>query len=278
MAHTDFRIPPELLAEISLKPGSINIVERPRCAGKSIRQQVVSDMMDAMAYGTCAVNVDSSGEANVLTMDKLLEAKALMERYSVRAWQDHQDWLREYVQPKWEMFYKDNPWLKKGDDKMMNQVTEFHDKFEVPTLDVPGFLDKDTMQFRINFLQEELDEIKKAYKAGNLEDFLDGLVDLVWVALGTAHVCCLPFAQAFDEVYQANMRKVKAETALSSKRGFGGDIVKPEDWQGPNIKRILARATAEATKRRDQRMRKAASDTMREVGGIDPRGLLRNYI
>lgn len=246
---------------ISTKPGSINFVGVDLC-NYTIPQPIINNMMDALAYGTCAVNIDNSGEATVLTMEKILAAKKLLDEMP-----RYDPWL-------------DNPWLKpkKETTKMMNHVAEFHDKFEVPTLDVPGFLDKETMQFRINFLQEELDEIKKAYKAGNLEDFLDGLVDLVWVALGTAHVCCLPFNQAFDEVYAANMRKVKAETALSSKRGFGGDIVKPEDWQGPNIKRILARAIAEATKRRDQRMRKAATETMRADGGIDPRSLMRNFM
>lgn len=118
-------------------------------------------------------------------------------------------------------------------------VIAFHDKFDVKPLLIPGLPDNNTMTFRLGFIQEEFDELKKACLDNNLEEVLDALVDLVWICLGTAHICNLPFYKGWDEVVRANMSKVKATSAEQSKRKFSGDIVKPEGWRGPDHKPAL---------------------------------------
>jgi predicted HAD superfamily Cof-like phosphohydrolase len=125
------------------------------------------------------------------------------------------------------------------------QMTEFdlvksmHEHFEIPMEVTPGFLDEDTMRFRLDFLQEELNEIEDACAASDLEEIADGLIDLIIVALGTAAMMGLPFNEMFMEVHEANMRKVRVENADDSKRGHSFDLKKPVDWKGPDLRKYL---------------------------------------
>jgi hypothetical protein len=78
----------------------------------------------------------------------------------------------------------------------------------------------------------------------SLEDAADALADLVYVALGTAHLMGLPFNAVWDEVQRANMMKERATGADDprSKRGHGFDVVKPEGFRPPNHTGIIALA------------------------------------
>ena len=88
-------------------------------------------------------------------------------------------------------------------------------------------------------MQEELDEIRAASINGNLEEYFDGLIDLVYVALGAAYLAGLPFEQGFLRVHQANMTKVRALRASDSKRGSTYDIVKPAGFVAPTLTDLI---------------------------------------
>lgn len=118
-------------------------------------------------------------------------------------------------------------------------VKDMHVHFKIPMEATPGFLDEDTMEFRLNFLKEELKEINDAWEASDLEEIADGLIDLIIVALGTAAMMGLPFNEMFMEVHEANMRKVRVEHAGESKRGHGFDLKKTVDWKGPDLGKFL---------------------------------------
>jgi predicted HAD superfamily Cof-like phosphohydrolase len=118
-------------------------------------------------------------------------------------------------------------------------VLAMHEHFQIPLQREPGMLDEETMQFRLNFLDEELNELYGAWETNDLEGMADGLIDLIIVALGTAAMMGLPFNDMFMEVHEANMRKVRVENADDSKRGHGFDLKKPVDWQGPNLRKFL---------------------------------------
>jgi predicted HAD superfamily Cof-like phosphohydrolase len=118
-------------------------------------------------------------------------------------------------------------------------VAGMHEHFGIPLQQTPGFLDPDTMRFRLEFLEEELDEIMIANFEENLEELADGLVDLVIVALGTAAMMGLPFNDLFLEVHKANMNKVRVDHPSESKRGSGFDLKKPDGWQKPNLGKYL---------------------------------------
>jgi len=114
-------------------------------------------------------------------------------------------------------------------------VRDFHEKFEVPMAPEPTLLDLLTMQYRIDFLQEELNEIDEAYQGDDLHGVADGLVDLVYVALGTAALMGLPWQALWSEVQRANISKVRTPNAAASKRNNSLDVIKPDGWVGPDF-------------------------------------------
>ena len=123
---------------------------------------------------------------------------------------------------------------------MLNDIKEFHAKFDLKGAEFPVRLSPEVAHFRIKFMQEELNEYIDAVAYEDLVGQLDALVDLVYVALGTAYLQGLPFQAAWDEVHACNMRKVKAgPNGEGSKRGSPHDVIKPEGWKGPDYSNIL---------------------------------------
>lgn len=95
---------------------------------------------------------------------------------------------------------------------------------------------------RLRFLKEELQETENAYVDGDLAKFFDGLIDLVYVALGTAHIAGLPWQAGWDAVQKANMAKRRVELDEDSPRGHHTDVVKPKGWTPPDIEQLVMRA------------------------------------
>jgi predicted HAD superfamily Cof-like phosphohydrolase len=121
-------------------------------------------------------------------------------------------------------------------------VLDFHTKFEVPLASTTTLLEGEALEFRIKFLQEELDEFKKAHVENNLEDAIDALIDLQYVLAGTAQMMGISpeqWQEHWDVVQNANMSKVRAQSASESKRGTSLDVVKPFGWTAPNHTPII---------------------------------------
>ena len=95
------------------------------------------------------------------------------------------------------------------------------------------------LQFRINFLQEELDEMKKAATPNQPidgEEVVDALIDLCVVAIGTLDLFDINAYEAWDEVLKANMnKKVGIKETRPNPLGLP-DLIKPEGWKPPNHK------------------------------------------
>jgi len=89
--------------------------------------------------------------------------------------------------------------------------------------------------FRMDFINEEYQETLKAiYHDQDSEEIVDGLIDIIVVALGTLDAFGINAQKAWDEVYNANMAKevgVKAERP--NPLGLP-DLVKPLDWKAPS--------------------------------------------
>jgi predicted HAD superfamily Cof-like phosphohydrolase len=93
---------------------------------------------------------------------------------------------------------------------------------------------KKFLEFRINFLEEELTETKKAFKEGDPEEIVDGLIDLCVVAIGTLDAYGVNPHEAWDRVLNANMAKeVGVKESRPNPLGVP-DLVKPEGWEAPN--------------------------------------------
>lgn len=122
-------------------------------------------------------------------------------------------------------------------------VKAFHEKFDLLRPDLPTLLPADVLEFRYKFLHEEVTEFKAAHDAGDLATAADSLIDLVYVAMGTAVMMGLPWQLLWDAVQTANMQKVRASdanhSASTTGRGHAQDVVKPDGWQHPDIKQLL---------------------------------------
>ena len=124
--------------------------------------------------------------------------------------------------------------MSNGLTPLTEDVKAFHEKFGLGYSGPPRQLTGDYHDFRQGFMQEELDEYQAAHEAGDLAGQLDALVDLVYVALGTAYLQAFPFGEAWRRVQAANMAKVRVERASDSKRGSTFDVVKPPGWAAPD--------------------------------------------
>lgn len=138
-------------------------------------------------------------------------------------------------------------------------VGEFHKKFGLPVANAPSqALEPVVRDFRIRFMLEELSEycsahgIELTYQLTRASDDVgqftkpdlpaafDALIDLVYVALGTAHMHRFPWQDGFDAVQKANMLKERAASdGSNSRRGSSFDVVKPAGWTAPDMAAIL---------------------------------------
>lgn len=91
------------------------------------------------------------------------------------------------------------------------------------------------LEFRLNFLQEELNETRAAALVDkDPEEIVDGLIDLCVIAIGTLDAFNVAAHDAWQEVLKANMSKeVGVKETRPNPLGLP-DLIKPEGWQGPS--------------------------------------------
>lgn len=90
----------------------------------------------------------------------------------------------------------------------LTMVSEFHTLFDAPILDTPQ-IPTQRAQLRVNLLEEELNELKKAIADGDLVEVADAFADLQYVLSGAILEFGLGdrFADIFAEVQRSNMSK-----------------------------------------------------------------------
>ena len=121
-----------------------------------------------------------------------------------------------------------------------DDVMAFHEKFVPDTIpDSPRMLPAELAEFRMKFMSEELLEFAVAQGRYDLPAAADALIDLVYVAMGTAIMMGLPWDHIWDAVHDANMRKLRTESPGASKRGSRYDVIKPAGWTPPNVAKII---------------------------------------
>jgi len=92
---------------------------------------------------------------------------------------------------------------------------------------------REFLEFRIRFLEEELNETKKAVDENDAEEVVDGLIDMCVVAIGTLDAFGINPYKAWNEVKIANMsKKVGVKESRPNKMGLP-DLIKPADWKPP---------------------------------------------
>ena len=120
----------------------------------------------------------------------------------------------------------------------VQDIHDMHTKFGVRPV-IAG-LDKEKLakflEFRLNFLQEELDEAKEAAVSNDpskAEDIVDAMIDLCVVAIGTLDAFGVDAYTAWNRVHEKNMQK---EPGIKPERpnplGLP-DLIKPAGWTAP---------------------------------------------
>lgn len=126
----------------------------------------------------------------------------------------------------------------------VQDIADMHTKFGVN--EVLRNMDKDKLEaflkFRIDFLQEELDEMRDAVVKRQAQkingskaadDTVDALIDLCVVAIGTLNAFDVDAYEAWDRVHNANMaKKVGIKESRPNPLGLP-DLIKPEGWTAP---------------------------------------------
>ena len=123
---------------------------------------------------------------------------------------------------------------------LITDIHNMHSKYGVHKW-VAGEIENDEwsrlhkfMDFRLKFIQEELDETTKAHADQNKEELVDGLIDIVVVALGTLDAFGVNTEKAWNEVLEANLAKEVGEKETRPNPLGLPDLIKPEGWEGPN--------------------------------------------
>ena len=120
---------------------------------------------------------------------------------------------------------------------VLRDVAEFHRATDCPVMRQPVW-PEDRIDLRVELITEEMEkELFPAIEERNMEGTADGIADSVYVLAGTMLEFGYP-AEVWDEVQQANMRKVDPETGKVRRRE-DGKILKPEGWTPPDIKGVL---------------------------------------
>lgn len=116
-----------------------------------------------------------------------------------------------------------------------HDIMMMHEKYGV--FDKVQAFDKEKLnkflEFRIKFLEEEMNELSTAETA---DDVVDALIDLCVVAIGTLDLFDVDARLAWDRVHEANMNKlVGIKESRPNPLGLP-DLVKPEGWTAPSHK------------------------------------------
>jgi predicted HAD superfamily Cof-like phosphohydrolase len=128
---------------------------------------------------------------------------------------------------------------------MLSDVRAFHEKYRIDYVGRPRFLPKDLLEFRLKFLHEELVEyhlnqlplpggVSDGIVTEHLAKQLDSLVDLIYVAIGTAYLQGFDIEEAWRRVHAANMTKIRTRRAEDSTRHSVYDVVKPPNFVPPD--------------------------------------------
>lgn len=92
---------------------------------------------------------------------------------------------------------------------------------------------------RVKLLDEEFEECLRGEEYNDLAEIIDGLIDIIWIAMGSLLAYIGPDATnaCLREVSRANMSKVIGDGLPKFRED--GKVLKPEGFEPPNIKRIL---------------------------------------
>ena len=98
---------------------------------------------------------------------------------------------------------------------------------------------KEFVQYRLDFIEEELNETRRGVERESPAEIVDGLVDICVLAIGALDVFGVDSYKAWNAVHNANMRKEVGQKESRPNPLKLPDLVKPKGWRGPSHKKNL---------------------------------------
>ncbi len=118
------------------------------------------------------------------------------------------------------------------------QVAQFHRATDTPIVSSPAYPPKDRRDLRVVLLQEELDEVIAAMAEGDVAHVAKELADLLYVTYGAALEWGIDLRSVMDAVHESNMAKIGPDGKVALRSD--GKVIKPPDWEQPDIAAVLA--------------------------------------
>ena len=120
-------------------------------------------------------------------------------------------------------------------NKHLAKVEAFMLRAEIEKPTSPTLPDKQRLLARLEWLREEVEELKQAIEADNLVGVADALADIEYINSGTILECGLDgiWHKVFGEVHISNMTKFPMVTREDGKLGKG------PGYKAPNLKAVI---------------------------------------
>lgn len=117
-------------------------------------------------------------------------------------------------------------------------IADMHDQFGVNAVvrNLPPEKLRKFLEFRLDFLQEELNEARKAFDSrdkNQAEDIVDAMIDLCVVAIGTLNAFDVDADEAWARVFEKNMQKTPGIKPERPNPLGLPDLIKPAGWTAP---------------------------------------------
>ena len=135
-------------------------------------------------------------------------------------------------------------WMEDGMENTLKtnfeKVKEFMEVFGQKVESKPDWPDGDTMELRIDLIEEELGELRNAIIDGDgtLVDVADALSDLLYVVYGAGHSFGIDLDKCFEEVHSSNMSKLGEDGKPIYRED--GKVLKGKNFREPNLNKILS--------------------------------------
>lgn len=117
----------------------------------------------------------------------------------------------------------------------VQDIRDMHEKFNVR--EGVDLFDSEKLKiylkFRLDMIQEELDEAIKAFNEGDADGVVDALIDNAVFTIGTLDVFHVNANLAWNRVHEKNMEKSPGVKAERPNKWGLPDLIKPENWSAP---------------------------------------------
>ena len=100
----------------------------------------------------------------------------------------------------------------------------------------PAFPDQDTMDLRLNLIEEEFDELQWAVDNRDMVEVADALADILYVVYGMGHSFGIDLDACFDEVQRSNMSKLVDGKAVKDEFG---KVMKGSNFSEPDLSKWI---------------------------------------